>query len=216
MNNPRLQILFALFVGVLVGMNLLGGKIVSLFGISVTVGIFMVPIMFLITDVVEEVYGKKIVKQFIISGVISLIIILLYTGVFVFLEPHERYGSNDEYKIIFGSSLRMIIASIVAFVLAQINDMILFEWWKKKTKGKALWLRNNFSTIISQLIDTFVFMMIAFYHLTPMFTFTFIMHLIVPYYLFKISFAIIDTPFVYFGVSWLKEEKNKITSQKMC
>ena len=63
----------------------------------------------------------------------------------------------------------------------------------------------NLSTIVSQLIDTFVFMMIAFYQLTPKFTFIFIIHLIIPYYLFKILFAIIDTPFVYLGVNWLKK-----------
>ena len=206
MNNPRLQILFALFVGLLIGMNLLGGKIVSLFGISVSVGIFMVPLTFLITDIVEEVYGKKAVKQFIKGGVLALIIIFLYASIFVILEPHERYGFDEEYKTIFGASLRMIIASIIAFVLAQIHDMISFEWWKKKTKGKALWLRNNMSTIGSQLIDSSVFMMIAFYQLTDKFTFMFIVSLIIPYYLFKVAFALLDTPFVYLGVKWLKKE----------
>jgi len=80
----------------------------------------------------------------------------------------------------------MIIASIIAFFLSQTHDIIVFEWWKKKTKGKALWIRNNFSTIISQFIDTFIFMIIAFYHLTEKFTFTFVMSLIIPYYLFKL------------------------------
>ncbi len=205
MNNPRLQILFAIFIGLLVGMNLLGGKITSLFGVSVSVAIFMAPLTFLITDIVEEIYGKKTVKHFIVGGVLTLIIIFLYAGVFIALEPHERYSFNNEYKTIFGSSLRIIAASIIAFALAQIHDVISFEWWKKKTKGKALWLRNNLSTIVSQLIDTFVFMMIAFYQLTPKFTFIFIIHLIIPYYLFKILFAIIDTPFVYLGVNWLKK-----------
>ncbi len=205
MNNPRLQILFAIFIGLLVGMNLLGVKITSLFGVSVSVAIFMAPLTFLITDIVEEVHGKKIVKHFIVGGVLTLIIIFLYTGVFIALEPHERYGFNNEYKTIFGSSLRMIAASIVAFALAQTHDVISFEWWKKKTKGKALWLRNNLSTIASQLIDTFVFMMIAFYQLTPKFTFMFVVSLIIPYYLFKVIFAIIDTPFVYLGVNWLKK-----------
>ena len=206
MNNPRLQILFAVFIGLLIGMNLLGVKIVSLFGVSVSVGIFMVPLTFLITDIVEEVYGKRIVKHFIIGGVISLVIIFLYAIIFVVLAPHERYSFNSEYKIIFGSSLRMIIASIIAFTLAQAHDMVIFEWWKKKTKGKALWLRNNLSTIVSQLIDTSIFMMIAFYQITPKFTFMFIISLIIPYYLFKVMFAIIDTPFVYLGVRWLKKE----------
>ena len=75
MNNPRLQILFAIFIGLLVGMNLLGVKITSLFGVSVSVAIFMAPLTFLITDIVEEVHGKKIVKHFIVGGVLTLIII---------------------------------------------------------------------------------------------------------------------------------------------
>jgi len=207
-NNARLQILFALFIALLIGMNLLGGKIVSILGISVSVGIFMVPLTFLITDIVEEVHGKNTVKHFIIGGIISLVIIFLFTSLFVHLEPHARYSLNEEYKSIFGSSLRMIIASIVAFALSQTHDAIAFEWLKKKTKGKALWLRNNISTILSQLIDTCAFMMIAFYHLTPKFTLAFIVSLAIPYYLFKITFAIIDTPFVYLGVNWLKQ-KNK-------
>jgi len=210
MNNQKLQILFSLFIGLLIGMNLLGGKIISLFGISVSVAIFMVPFTFLITDIVEEVYGRDTVKHFIIGGVISLIVIFLYTSIFVLLEPHERYSFNSEYKTIFGSSLRMIIASLIGFILAQTHDMISFEWWKKKTHGKALWLRNNLSTIISQFIDTSVFMMIAFYQLTPKFTFIFIINLIIPYYLFKILFAILDTPFVYLGVNWLRKNKQNL------
>jgi len=166
---------------------------------------------FLITDIVEEVHGKKVVKDFILGGVISLVLIFLFTALFVYLEPNPRYTFNEEYKTIFGSSLRMIIASITAFILSQTHDVLVFEWWKKKTKGKALWLRNNISTMGSQLIDTFVFMTIAFYHLTPKFTFAFIISLAIPYYLFKILFAVIDTPFVYLGVKWLRtEKKNEI------
>jgi hypothetical protein len=159
------------------------------------------------TDIVEEVYGKKVVKNFIFLGIITMVIVFLYTSLFVVLSPHERYTYNEEYKTIFSSSLRMFIASMVAFFLAQMHDVITFEWLKKKTKGKMLWLRNNLSTIVSQLIDTTVFMFIAFYQVAPKFTVGFIISLIIPYYLFKIAFAIIDTPFVYLGVKWLKKGK---------
>ena len=102
---------------------------------------------------------------------ITLIIIFLYTALFVTLEPHARYHLNNEYNSIFGLSLRMTIASIIAFVTAQFHDMFAFDRRKKKTKGKFLWLRNNFSTIVSQAIDTLLFMTIAFYHISPKFTF---------------------------------------------
>ena len=201
----KLHLLLGLFCGLLVGMNLLGGKITSLFGISVSVAIFMAPLAFLITDIVEEVYGRKVTQNFVWAGMATIIIMFLYTALFVVLEPHTRYSFNEEYKTIFGASLRMMIASVIAFFLAQTHDIWAFNFWKEKTKGRFLWLRNNLSTVVSQFIDSTVFMFIAFYALTPKFTMAFIFSLIIPYYLFKVLFAVLDTPFVYLGVKWLRK-----------
>jgi len=212
-NNLKLQILSGLFVSLLIGMNLLGGKITNLFGISVSVAIFMAPLTFLITDIIEEVHGKKAVQNLLITSVISLVIIFLYTFLFINLEPHQRYGFDKEYKTIFTSSLRIIIASIIAFILAQTHDVWAFEFWKKKANGKALWLRNNLSTIVSQAIDTFIFMLVAFWQVSPKFTLIFIIQLAIPYYLFKVLFALIDTPFVYLGVNWLKDKSKTKNNQ---
>jgi len=204
MINQRLQILYALFIALLIGMNLLGGKIVEFLGVSVSVAIFMAPLTFLITDIVEEVYGRKTIQYFIKGGIISLIFIFAFTGLFVAMEPHSRYPFDESYRTIFGSSMRILVASIIAFGLSQMHDAIAFEFWKKKTGGKMLWLRNNLSTIVSQLIDTAVFMFIAFYKVTPQFTASFIVELGLPYYLFKVLFAVLDTPLVYLGIYWLK------------
>ena len=203
--NFKLNLLLGLFVGLIVGVNLLGVKITTLFGVSVSVGIFMVPFMFLITDIVEEVHGKALTTQFIWVGVITQIVIFLFVALFLWLEHNERYIYDNEYQIIFGASLRIIIASLVAFVLAQFHDVWAFNFWKERTHGQYLWLRNNASTIVSQGIDTFVFMFIAFWHVAPKFTAGFIITLAIPYYLFKIVFALLDTPFVYWGVKWLKK-----------
>ncbi|MFH1711994.1 MAG: queuosine precursor transporter [Patescibacteria group bacterium] len=203
--NFKLLLLLGIFAGLLVGMNLLGGKITTLLGVSVSVGIFMVPLTFLITDIVAEVYGKKMAQNFVMIGAVVLVMILIYTAIFVLLGPHERYAEiNDAYVTIFGASLRMTIASLVGFFLSQLHDVWAFEFWKEKTHGKYLWLRNNASTWVSQAIDTFLFMMIAFYQVTPKFTFAFVISLMIPYYLFKIGFATLDTPFAYLGVRWLK------------
>ena len=187
--------------------NFLGGKITTLFGISVSVGIFMIPISFLITDIVEDVFGKKKTKQFVLSGVLALVIAFLFALLSVTLEPNTRYSFNEEYKLIFSGSLRIIFASLVAFILAQYHDIWAFNFWKKKTGQKHLWFRNNASTFVSQLIDTTVFMFLAFYQVEPKFDALFIVSLIIPYWLFKIAFALIDTPLVYWGVKWLKKEK---------
>jgi len=211
----KIKLLLGLFVFLLVAMNLMGGKITSLFGVSVSVAIFMVPLTFLITDIVEEVHGRKLAGQFVGIGVICLAVLFLYTALFVNLAPHERYLANEEYRTVFGSSLRIMLASITAFFLSQLHDVWAFAFWKEKTDGRFLWLRNNASTIVSQAIDTLVFMLIAFYQITPAFTLGFILELAVPYYLFKIAFAALDTPFVYLGVRWLRKsskQDNKLTT----
>ncbi|MDP4007275.1 MAG: queuosine precursor transporter [bacterium] len=204
-NDTKLNILFGLFVGLLIGMNLLGGKIVELFGVSTSVAIFLVPFTFLITDIVSEVKGERVARQFLLSGVIALLMILIFTGLFVILAPHERYPFNEEYRTIFGASLRIMVASIIALVVSQFHDIWAFSFWKKKTQGRFLWLRNNASTMVSQAIDTLLFMFIAFWHVAPQFDALFILQLALPYYFLKILFAGLDTPLVYLGVKMLKE-----------
>lgn len=205
----RLQVLFAIFIALLIGMNLLGAKIIPLFGpFSASVGIFMVPLAFLATDIVEEVYGKKLSRQFVFAGMVAIAVIMLYVAIFVALPAHERYTHNDAYVTIFKSSIRIMIASIIAFLVSQFHDIWSFWLWKKKTQGKFLWLRTNASTVISQAIDTFLFMMIAFYQLTPKFTFAFVMGIAIPYFIFKAIFGTINTPLVYLGAWWLKGGKD--------
>jgi hypothetical protein len=107
---------------------------------------------------------------------------------------------------IFQNSSRVILASILAFVISQMHDIWAFDFWKKKTQGKYLWLRNNLSTAVSQFIDTTIFIFLAFYQITPKFDFDFMWQLILPYYAVKLILAFIDTPFVYLGVRWLKKK----------
>ena len=204
----RLAFLFAMFIGLLIMMNLLGGKITTLLGISVSVAIFLVPLTFLITDIVSEVYGREISQKFVYLGMIVIFITMLITQFFIYLPPNARYAFNTEYSQIFGSSLRMMLASLLAFGLSQLNDVFVFHYLKKKTRGKMLWLRNNVSTMISQAIDTTVFMLVAFWGISPKFDLYFVLiGLGLPYYLFKIVFAILDTPLVYLGVKWLEKDK---------
>jgi hypothetical protein len=211
----KVDILKALYVTVIILSNLLGAKITTIFGVDVSVGIFLVPIAFLVTDIMEEVLGKRDVQKLITITVIALIITFLFTAFSVWLPANARFTYASEYTTVFTNSLRMILASLVAFVLSQTNDVIAFEYFKKLTAGKYLWFRNNASTFISQFIDTTIFMFIAFYHLTPKFTFEYIWQLIIPYFIFKIIVALLDTPFCYLGVRWLKqspdyEEKVKL------
>ena len=192
--QDKILVMLSVFVTALICSNLLGSKITVILGVPVSVGIFAYPITFLMTDMVEEVYGRKKTKLFIIGGVLALLLTLVL------------YKFNDAYVTIFSNSIRIIIASLVAFFLSQIHDIWAFNFWKKKTKGRFLWLRNNLSTAVSQFIDTTIFMFIAFYAITPDYTAAKMFAMIVPYWLLKVLFAIFDTPLCYLGVKWLRKD----------
>ena len=204
--EAKTNILIGLFVAALIAANLMGAKIAHVF-IDFSVGIFAYPITFLVTDIIEEVYGKEKAKSIVLVGFVSLLFVLLITALAVALPSAARDFFPEAYKNIFGISLRMMIASIAAFLISQFHDVWAFNFWKKKTKGKYLWLRNNLSTIVSQFIDTVIFMFIAFYAITPRHDAAYMFVLIIPYWLLKVVVSLCDTPFVYLGVWYLKKSK---------
>ncbi|MBQ5365374.1 MAG: queuosine precursor transporter [Spirochaetales bacterium] len=189
--------LFALFVASMVMVNTLGTKIISILDIRVSVGIFFVPVLFLVTDIIGEVFGRAEASRFVNMATIMLVVLFVMMGVCIAIPPNESWGMQEQYAMVFGSSLRMTIASLVSFVVSQQLDVLMFSFWGKVTKGKHLWIRNNLSTIVSQLIDTTIFEFIAFWHLNDKFTTSYIISLIIPYWLFKVVFALLDTPFCY-------------------
>lgn len=207
--ETKTDILLSLFISAIVAANLLGSKITTIFGISVSVGIFSYPLTFLITDIISEVYGRKKAFNFFLGGFLASLFVLFLTFLSLSLPANQRFAMETEYQIIFSLSIRMLLASNIAFLISQLHDIFMFDFLKKKTKGKFLWIRNNFSTMISQFFDTTIFMFIAFYQTSPKFNASFIFSLIIPYWLLKISMASLDTPFCYLGVRWLRDKKTK-------
>ncbi len=203
----KLTLLTAIFVAGFIGANILGIKIIPFLGLSVSVGVFFYPLTFLITDATSEVFGKKKAQQIVWSALIAQILVLFLILIAIKLPAADRFTLDTEYGNIFSNSLRMIIASLTAFTISQLHDIWAFDFWKRKTKGKFLWLRNNASTVTSQALDTLIFMYGAFYMMTPKFTVSYVFGLAVSYWLFKLAFAVVDTPFVYLLVRWLKKSK---------
>ena len=201
----KTSVLFGVFVTCLVLANLLGNKITTIFGVRASVGIFLFPVLFLITDIVEEVLGKQRAKLFVYVGLLALVFTLIFLFIAINVPANENWGLQDEYEATLSQSMRIIFASLIAFFISQMHDLWSFDFWKRKTKGKYLWLRNNLSTVSSQFIDTVIFMFLAFYLMTPKFTAGFVFSLIIPYWLLKVFFAFCDTPFVYLGVKWLRK-----------
>ncbi len=218
--ETKLYLLLGLYVGALYAANLLGGKLIPIGfsnrGLSVSIVTF--PFMFLITDIVGEVYGKKKARKFVKVGLISLIVLLIWQLFSMSVPPAaplEWYKTtfNPAYNVIFELSIYFTIASILAFFFGQWVDVWTYHIFKKKDKTKRMWLRNNVSTIVGQFVDTNIWVFIAFIPrlidgvYDPLTLFSVI---ILPYWLAKVVFAFIDTPLCYIGVKWLRASEKDI------
>ena len=172
---------------------------------ELSVGILPYPITFLITDIISEIYGKKKAIQVVITGIFASffsIILLLVAGA---LPAIENSPINDTvFKQVFSMTPLAVTASMLAYFCAQLVDIKIFHFWKNLTKGKLLWLRNNFSTFSSQFIDSsLVIGLLCSFNIISWDLFW---GLVLSAVIFKILIAIIDTPILYFFV-WLLRKK---------
>ena len=142
----------------------------SKFSFHLTAGVLLWPVVFVMTDIINEYYGPKGVRflSFLAIGLIAFSF-LIYNAA-IALKPSEYFSigngidrPDDAFRGIFGQGLWIIIGSIAAFLLSQVLDVLVFHRIKKATGEKAIWLRATGSTIVSQLIDSFVVLFIAFY-----------------------------------------------------
>ena len=200
----KLDFLLSVYVAAVVAAELLGGKVFTVNGwVNASVAIFVFPLTFTINDIVAEVYGKERARSFVKSAGYILIALAVYTLLSIALPPAKRFvADNTAYTHVFGKSLRIIVASLTAFWLAERFDVYVFAKIREKLGKNRLWLRNNVSNFLGQLFDTVIFMFLAFYNPG---NFWFIISLIWPYWLFKCGMSVIQTPLTYIGVRWLKK-----------
>lgn len=198
-------VLAGLFVTSLVTCNLIANKFVSVnMGFKtfeVSAGILPYPLTFLITDILSEVYGRRKTNAVVVTGFFSsvLVLLILYLGQ-LFPALENSPVTQEEYASVFRNSWRVISASMLAYLTAQFVDVRIFHFWKRKTKGRYLWFRNNFSTMFSQLVDTILVTSVIFVGIAST---EFITGLILDGWLFKVLFAAADTLIIYpvvFGI----------------
>ncbi len=196
----------AVFVTFVVLTNTVGVKLFTAFGIVLPVSIIWFPLTFLITDIVSEMYGARRARFLVIMGFCMSLLLLAFSLIGIRLPVAEFYPLQEDYTNIFGPIWRLLFGSMAAYLLAQLIDVRLFHFWKKLTKGKHLWLRNNASTMISQFIDTFTVNTIFLYKNPTIFTgdFSDLMGVILGVYILKVAIAALDTPLCYLGV-WFVE-----------
>lgn len=176
-----------------------GIKLTDFLGLIVPAGTIAYSITFPITDIVDEVYGKRRAVYIVWAGLAAEIISLLLIGLEGVLPAIEA-PMEEMYARVFYPQLRIVLASIIAYLISQHHDVWAFWKWREVTKGKYLWLRNNASTIISQLIDSTTFTTIAF---IGIYDYTIIINMVLSMWLFKVIIALLDTPFVYIGVYFI-------------
>ncbi len=210
----------ALFITSLVVSNLIFQKFfywhpfgdVSIFGASlfeISVGILPYPVTFLITDLISEIFGKKKANQIVVAGIFASFfsLLIVYTANAV---PATAWSPVQDglFTSVFGNTIVAVFASMMAYLLAQFVDIQLYHFWKNLTKGKYLWIRNNFSTFSSQLIDTFtVVLLLCSFGEIPWDKFT---GLVISGFIFKIIIAFLDTPFLYLFV-YIFRKRFKLT-----
>ena len=206
--NFRIIVALVLYLSSLFAANTLGLKIMPfLWGTHLSVGVFFFPFVFLTTDVIGQVYGKRMAKNFVWAGFISIALFLIYSVLSLVL-PWDKAGAmfQDSYGVIFGVSLRMSLASLLAYIIGEYQDVIIFFFFKKKIGDRAFWLRSNLSTLWSQLFDTFVFMFVAFWGVYPIKT---IILMGLPWWLYKVFMGLVYTPLSYLGIHLLQYENNR-------
>src|SRR3954465_13703848 len=157
-------ILAGFFITNAIVAELIGGKLVQFFGLfTQSLGIILWPVVFILTDLINEHYGKKGVRKltYITVGLIAYTFILISIGLHIKAVTFSPV-TDDNFKIVFGQSQWIIAGSIVAFFISQLIDVYIFWLFRKWTGSRMIWLRATGSTVISQLIDTFVVQFIAF------------------------------------------------------
>ena len=208
----------ALFITSLVVSNLIFQKFfywqpfgeVTVFGapiFEISVGILPYPITFLITDLISEIFGKKKANQVVVAGIFASFfsLLIVYTSSAV---PSTNWSpvSDGMFKDVFGNTIVAVFASMMAYLLAQFVDIQIYHFWKNLTKGRYLWLRNNFSTFSSQFIDTFtvVLLLCSFGEIA----WERFAGLVIAGFLFKVMIAMLDTPLLYFFVYIIRRRFN--------
>lgn len=170
-------------------------KTIEIIGLTATLGNSLYASTFLATDILNEKYGRKEAKKAVWLGFSSLLIMVVTMQFGLQFIPAESDFAQGSLETIFGLVPQIAIASMIAYLLAQHIDVIVFSALKRAfPKDSQFWIRNNGSTLLSQLIDTLIFTSIAFYGVFP---FDIWVQIFISTYVLKFIVSVLDTPFGY-------------------
>lgn len=207
-------ILAGIFITNAVVAELIGGKLIQIGPFIMSIGILPWPIVFITTDIINEHFGKEGVRKlsFITAGLIAYCILILFIGTKIPAFITKETVNDEQFYAVFGQGMFIMVASIIAFLVSQLIDVSVFWFLRNKTGKKMIWLRSTGSTLISQLIDSFIVSGIAFW-LTGKITTSQYLNMSITGYTFKLILAIALTPMIYLGHHLIEKYLNRPLSK---
>ena len=188
--------LTAIFVGSLVIAAVLASKIIAVGSLAVPAGVLAYCVTFVCTDVISELWGKEKAQKVVLSGFGAMLFVLVLIKAAVIWPAAPFWTGQPAFESVFNLTPRIILGSLIAYLASQSFDVWAFHFWKRLTRGRFLWLRNNASTVVSQLMDSALFILIAFGGQMD------VVPLIIGQWVIKCAIAALDTGVVY-GLIWL-------------
>lgn len=197
------------FATLLIVANIIAVKLINIGPWVVPVAVIAYPFTFLITDTIAELYGRRVATRVVWFGFVMNLLMVAVVYVGKITPAASFWEGQDAYNTILGSVPRIVLASMLAYLVSQHHDVFAFHLWKKLTKGKWLWLRNNASTMVSQGIDTLIFISVAFVGIVPT---NVLLSMIAAQYVIKLCIAVVDTPLCYALVWFIRRRSAEIPS----
>jgi len=187
-------LLVSLYLGGILSANALAAKLLVVFGVSLTVGALAIPLVYLTTDLLNEMYGAKAARLVVWMGFIASAVLAGMSRLCVALPTSTLGVDSATFNAVFYATPRIVLASMTAYLVSSLIDVRLFAWIRHLTNGKHFWLRKNGSTFASQLVDSYLFCFGAFAWVIPWGP---LAVMALGQYLVKVSMAPLGTPLSY-------------------
>ncbi len=192
-------LLSCVFVVLLAISNVIAGKLITVGGLFAPAAVLCYSLTFVATDTMTELWGKERTRFVVNVGFLVAILSAVLIRLAIIMPAAPFWEGQEAFTAVLGANLRITVASLTAYLISQYHDIWAFTYWKEKTGGRFLWLRNNLSTGGSQILDTAVFITLAFAG-----TGAPLLSMIFGQYAIKLVIAICDTPLVYLCISAVK------------
>jgi len=203
-NFRHLDTITAFFVAVLLISNVASTKILDLGWFTFDGGTLLFPLSYIFGDILTEVYGYKRSRKVIWLGFVSALVMSLVFIIVGKLPPASDWPYQQAYENILGLTARIVVASLCAYLVGEFSNSFILAKLKLATKGKYLWVRTIGSTLVGQVLDTIIFVLIAFWGVLPP---ALVISVIISNYIFKCGVEILFTPITYRAVNWLKSKE---------